>query len=126
MSVRPDGSVVVVGSQLAGGSDFDGVVVSYAADGAEEWVTPYGTSGTDLPTGIVLDGGTTYVTGSTDVALSTMDVFTAALARDGTVLWTDRFDTGSSSERPTNLALVPGGDVVTTGTDWRAGSSRTS
>ena len=121
MSVRSDGSVVVAGTQLASGSNHDGVVVSYTADGAEEWVTPYGTAGTDLATGTVIDDGTTYVTGSTDVALSTMDVLTAAFARDGAMIWTDRFDTGNSSERPTNLALVPGGDVVTTGTDWRDG-----
>ena len=120
LGVRPDGSVVVVGSEQAGASN-QGALVSYAADGTDEWVTPYGTPGTDLPTGLLVDGDTTYVTGMTDVAGSSMDVLTGAIERDGAIIWMERFDSGSSSERTTNLALVPGGDLVTAGYDWRPG-----
>ena len=50
-----------------------------------------------------------------------MDVLTGAIGRDGEIIWMERFDSGSSSERTTNLALVPGGDLVTAGYDWRPG-----
>ena len=108
----------------AGGTD--AVVASFATDGALLWSTQFGSAGAESVSGVVADGSTIYVTGTTDGEFGDLiedggdgggvDLFLAALdAGTGEVLWSSRLGT-DGEDRSHGLATTEDGLLVVVGT----------
>jgi WD40 repeat protein len=122
--VSPDGSTVFVTGPSQGvttGVDYATEALD-AQTGAQLWLVRYnGTGdGDDVPVaiGVSPDGGTVYVTGSSEGTSTGLDYATVAYdAGTGARVWTRRYvGPGAGADVPTGLAVAPDGSrVVVTG-----------
>ena len=102
----------------AGG--FDAFVRSYDGAGNVRWTRQFGTSSTDVATGIATDAnGNVYVAGYTFGALEgatagSFDAFVRSYDSEGNLRWTRQFGT-VASDSATGIATDAGGNVYVTG-----------
>jgi hypothetical protein len=114
MQVRPDDSVVVLGT--TGGSDPDFITMSYGPDGHSEWTRTYDSGSVDLASALAVDAdGNAFITGVASIGMSGNDAFTASYDRTGEVRWRSRQDVDSQSERPVGIAVLPDSTVAVAG-----------
>lgn len=135
IAVSAQGDVYVVGS-FEGGIDLgegpvysegmsDVFVVSYDAGGGLRWARTFGDEGSDLPSGVGVDGlGNVVVTGwfsrtidfggGALTAVGSDDVFVVSLDPDGAYRWADAFG-GPTYDRPENLEVDVDGNVYVIG-----------
>lgn len=124
VTVDPAGAVYIAGmtqGSLEGASAgaADGYVRKYDASGGMLWTYQYGTSASETPAGVALDGaGSVYVAGSTSGALTgtsfgSQDGYVRRLGSDGSVLWTRQF--GTNGMETVKGPVVDVGDLVYVG-----------
>lgn len=132
MAKNGSNSSVVVGYGRNGSNNDDLFVIKYNQDGSRPWgaVTIYDSGRHDVPTAVAFDpSGDIVVTGysfdtSADPAGS-YDWFTRKYSgADGTLLWTDTFDSGLGDDRALSLDIDTDGNVYATGYATRGGSLR--
>jgi PQQ-like domain len=121
VTITPDGSnVLVTGSSFGGASTYAdyGTVAYDAATGGELWSNHYSGPGVSLDIAYAVgsspDGGTVFVTGSSQAASSGLDYATVAYeASGGQELWSTRYtSTGAQDDRALALAVAPNGSSV--------------
>ncbi len=120
-----DGDLDGAGVDIATGGT-DAIVGSFGTDGTLLWTSQFGSAGAETVTGIVADGNTIYVTGTTDGGFGTLleedggpggatDIFLTALdAGSGEVLWSSRLGT-EGDDRSTGIATTEDGLLVVSG-----------
>jgi DNA-binding beta-propeller fold protein YncE len=122
LAVAPNGSTVVVtGSSWGDGSNTDYATIAYnAATGAARWTKRYagvpGGYDSDDPAGVVIspDGGTVYVTGTSETETTEVDFATVAYsAATGAQEWVSRYDDPQHGfDGASALALSPSGNAL--------------
>jgi hypothetical protein len=107
------------GQTSAGGAD--GFVHKYSSTGGEIWARQFGSSSSDLATGVSVDGsGDVYIVGYTYGAFSNQassggtDVFVRKISSTGTELWTRQFGSNSHDEA-TGVSVDATGNVYIVG-----------
>lgn len=120
-----DGDVDGPGPDVVSGAT-DAMVGSFGTDGALLWTAQFGSAGSETVTGVVADGATIYVTGTTDGGFGTLleedggpgggtDIFLAALdAGSGEVLWSSRIGT-EAEDRSSGISTTEDGLLVISG-----------
>jgi len=119
------GNVYVVGRTLGAlvgdsAGSADAFVRSYASDGTLRWTRQFGTSSSDVATGVATDAsGNVYAVGSTGGALEGdsaggFDAFVRSFDGDGTVRWTRQFGT-SGGDSASGVASDASGNVYVAG-----------
>jgi hypothetical protein len=107
----------------AGGADM--FLVEYSSTGAHVWSKRFGGSGTEMGTGVAVDGsgnvvvvgifeGTINLGGSSLTSAGGRDLFVAKFSPVGQHLWSKRFG-GTSAEDVRGVAVDGAGDVLLTG-----------
>jgi hypothetical protein len=121
------GAVDFGGGPLTSAGGADGFLAKYSPTGSHVWSSRFGGTGSDIPTGVAVDGSDSiFVTGRfsgtadfgggplTSVGGSA-DIFLAKYLAGGTPLWSKGLG-GASSDDAAGLAVDGNGDVVVTGT----------
>jgi len=118
------------GMSSSGGTD--GFIRKYNSAGSEVWTQQWGTTDTDYPAHIALDGsgnifvgGETYGVFSGQASSGGVDVFVSKLNSSGTVLWTRQFGT-SSTDYLDGLTADTSGNIYVSGTVYATLSGQTS
>lgn len=121
--LAPGGDVIVVGQAEFATSLADVLVVRYAADGSELWLTTYSTVGAHSDRGMAAaaapDGGI-LITGDAVVQGTNVDFLTMRVEPDGAIGWVQTFgEAALNADRGIAIAV----DLM--GNAYVAGSSRT-
>ncbi len=135
VAVDPSGNVFIAGLAGFGGDAFpgqtsagqgDAFVRKYAPDGSELWTRQFGTSASDVATGVGLDlSGNILVVGDTQGAFPGLtnaggeDVFVRKYAGDGTEIWTREFGS-SAADYGYAMSTDTNGDVFAVGATYGA------
>ena len=121
-----DGDLDGAGPNVALGAS-DAIVGAFGTDGALIWTAQFGAAGTETVSGVVADGATVYVTGTTDGGFGTLleedggpgggtDIFLAALdAGTGELLWSSRVGS-AGDDLSTGITTTEDGLLVISGT----------
>ena len=142
VAVDAEGNVYVVGSasgSLPGQTHLgksDAYVRKYDGDGNELWTRQFGSRGSDMANGVVIDGaGNVYVVGTTGLALpgqSNMDpvlggsdVFIRKYHSDGSEVWTDQLGT-PERDAVAGVVVDGAGSVYVVGSTEGAFAGKTS
>jgi DNA-binding beta-propeller fold protein YncE len=122
LAVSPDGGTIyVTGESQASNRLRDYATVAYSSTGTQLWVQRYNgpANGTDSAYALAVspDGGTVYVTGSSQGSGTSSDYATVAYSSTGTQLWVQRYNgPANGNDSPSSLAVSPdGGTVYVTG-----------
>ncbi len=117
-----------VGDGVIFNNNLDYLVVKFGPDGSERWARRYNGPGnnTDLAHHVAVDGGgNVYVSGFSYG--QGYDWATLKLSPAGAVLWERRHSgPGSGDDRPADMALAPGGNLVLTGQTMNTGDGMTA
>jgi len=120
IAVDSNGNVYVTGisdQSLTSTSNKDFATVKYDVNGVQVFAARkngFG-NGTDEPVAIAADNtGNCYVTGRSDSG-SDDDYVTIKYDGAGVAQWTKLYDGGNDDDRPADLILTAGGDVIVTG-----------
>jgi hypothetical protein len=103
--------------QASAGGDFDSFVARLTLDGDIEWITQFGTPGSDGAWKIGVAGPTIFVSGNTDgqfpgeTKVGGNDGFVAAFGHDGALRWARQFGTAGNENAP-GLAVDHEGAVA--------------
>ena len=104
---------------------YDYLVVKFGPDGTQRWAQRYNGPGNydDFARAIAVDGaGNAYVTGFSYGAGFGYDWATLKFSPTGALIWERRESgPGQSDDRASELALLPGGNVVVSGVTQRGG-----
>lgn len=119
IAVDDSGNVYVTGWRSPVMTSFDYVTIKYAPDGRELWATPYeglaGSGGRARDVAVGADGGV-YVTGTSTVDTTGMDIVTIRYDADGTEDWVARYNgPGNEGDEARALALDDSCNVYVVG-----------
>ena len=105
--------------------NYDYLVVKFGPDGAQRWAQRYNGPGNvyDFARQVAVDGaGNVYVTGFSHGEAFGYDWATLKLSPTGALLWERRVSgPGQSDDRASELALLPGGNLVVAGVTQTGG-----
>ncbi len=124
LAVDAQGGVVLTGTLTGALGDTlergeaDAFVAKYSADGQEQWLQRYGTTGADGVSAVTVgDDGTVYLAGTTPSGIDGeasgggKDAYIRGMSADGELLWTRQFG-GEGDQEATAIALDDAGNVV--------------
>jgi len=126
IDVDPAGNVYVTGRSAGNGTEQDWATVKYDAQGVEQWVARYASTGTgfDEAKAIALDGlGSVYVAG---IAFETSyDCILVKYSEDGVLDWVRSYDGPAGAEDFANaLAIDASGEIYVAGTSTGVGTGQ--
>ncbi len=124
LMLDPNGDVIIVGQAESATTLADVLVIRYAPDGTQQWLTTHSSAGAHTDRGIAAvlapDGGI-LVTGDTIVQSPNVDFLTLRVEANGDVAWVRTFgEAAMNADRGISIA------VNGLGIAYAAGSSRTT
>jgi len=127
VAVDANGNVVVTGSSIGSGTDYDYATIKYSGDGVPLWTNRYNGPGNsqDQAYAIAVDGsGNVFVTGYSYAGnFVNTDYATIKYSGAGVPLWTNRYNgPGNSNDKAYALAVDTNGNVFVTGESFDSGS----
>lgn len=124
LAVDAQGGVVLTGTLTGALGDTldrgeaDAFVAKYSAEGEEQWLQRYGTTGADGVSAVTVgDDGTVYLAGTAPGGIDGepggggKDAYIRAMSADGELLWTRQFG-GAGDQEATAIALDAAGNVI--------------
>ncbi|MCC7368976.1 MAG: hypothetical protein IT306_11165 [Chloroflexi bacterium] len=138
LAMAPDGGVFIAGgfvgavdfepgegdAGIDSGSERQGFIARYGADGVLAWVAPLGLAGDDAIMSLALDAGGNVVAAGLS-RLSTVpgqpfpvshgDLFALRLDGDGRLLWSAVLPTQTVGVQPVAVAVTPAGEMLVAG-----------
>ncbi|MCG3125235.1 MAG: hypothetical protein CHACPFDD_00051 [Phycisphaerae bacterium] len=119
------GNLLVAGSSAGTGTNFDGVLLKYTANGSLAWERRLDGADHGLDALVALAVGPTgdaCVAGHTWAATTGYDYLIARISASGDVLWRRTYNgSGGNHDYATALALDALGNVIVTGYSWGTG-----
>jgi uncharacterized delta-60 repeat protein len=126
MAIDASGNVIVTGTSVGSGGNYDYATVAYSGAGVPLWTNRYNGpgNGTDDAEAVAVDGnGNAFVTGYSVGNGTSDDYATVAYSSTGVPLWTNRYDGITYQDDAADIVVDGNGNVIVTGSSLAFNSS---